>query len=290
MWMVDGWEGRISAGTLGVWTLRVCSSYGLPLHSTTVRKAPPAAPYRTVRMLFPLACALIDSEVRQINRNPYHTATTGTIPYAGGMAADPTAPNAQAAPAPKEPSEDLLSADELARLVRGEEAAWHNFITTYERRIFAFLYRLEGHRDNTLDLTQETFMRSWRSIATFKVGQRVLPWLFQIARNTQIERHRRKQLGQFSLDEAREEQGLEISAGTGPSQQAERRAAQSRVQQALQQLSPEYREALVLRFMEDLPYEDIARVQGVALGTVKSRVYRAKEQLAALLADVSDLN
>lgn len=188
------------------------------------------------------------------------------------------------------PPEDLLSAEELARLVAGEEAAWHSFIAEYERRIFAFLYRLEGHREEALDLTQEVFMRAWRSIGTFKVGERALPWLFQIARNTQIERHRRKQLGRFSLDEAHEELGFEVSSeATSPAQRAEDLADQDRVQRALQQLAPEYREALVLRFMEDLPYEEIARLQEVALGTAKSRVYRAKEQLAALLGG-EDLN
>lgn len=186
--------------------------------------------------------------------------------------------------------EDLLDAQTLAELRQGNQAAWEAFIAAYERRIYAFLYRLEG-REDALDLTQEVFMRAWRSIATFRAGERALPWLFQIARNTQIERHRRKQLGQFSLDEAHQDLGFEISSPAAtPARHAESLDSQDRVQRALEGLAPEYREAVVLRFMEDLPYDEIARVQGVALGTAKSRVFRAKEQLAALLQDVADLN
>lgn len=200
-------------------------------------------------------------------------------------------PDPLTVPAKEQLPEDLLTAAELEGLLAGQESAWHDFIARYERRIFAFLYRLEWHRENALDLTQEVFMRAWRSIGTFRAGERVLPWLFQIARNVQIEKHRRKHLGQFSLDEAHEELGFEVSsAATSPTQHAESLDAQDRVQRALNALAPEYREAVVLRFMEDLPYEDIARLQGVALGTAKSRVHRAKEQLAALLQEASDLN
>ncbi len=187
--------------------------------------------------------------------------------------------------------EDVLDAELLSLLSSGDEAAWQTFISLHERRMYAYLYRLEGHADDALDLTQDVFYRAWRSIKTFRAGERALPWLYQIARNTQIEKHRRKQLGRFSLEEAQEDVGFEVvSASRNPVQRAESAEAQDRVQRALMQLAPEYREAVVLRFVEDLPYDDIARIQGVALGTAKSRVFRAKEQLAELLSGVSDLH
>ena len=187
--------------------------------------------------------------------------------------------------------EDLLDAEALSRLVSGDEAAWQDFISLHERRMYAYLYRLEGHADAALDLTQEVFYRAWRSIRTFRAGERALPWLYQIARNTQIEKHRRKQLNRFSLEEAQEDVGFEVSSSArSPAQRAESAQTQDKVQAALMQLAPEYREAVVLRFVEDLPYDDIARIQGVALGTAKSRVFRAKEQLAGLLGSFSDLN
>lgn len=186
---------------------------------------------------------------------------------------------------PPGPAPDLLSAAELRPLITGDEAAWQGFIQTFERRIYSYLYRLEGNEADALDLTQEVFYRAWRSIRTFKAGERALPWLFQIARNTQIERHRRKQLPRFSIDEAQEEVGFEVPATQrNPEAQAESRDSAERVQRALLKLPEEYREAVVLRFVEDLSYDEIAQIQGVAVGTAKSRVFRAKEQLAGLLA------
>ncbi|WP_291428679.1 RNA polymerase sigma factor [Deinococcus sp.] len=195
-------------------------------------------------------------------------------------------------PASPEPvPADLVSPELLARLVAGEEAAWFEFVQEYEGRMYGYLYRLEGNSEDALDLTQEVFYRAWRSIRTFRPGERVLPWLYQVARNTQIESHRRKQLQRFSLEQAREDVGFEVtSEKRSPVQAAESADAQDRVQRALLRLPPEYREAVVLRFVEDLSYDEIAQIQGVALGTAKSRVFRAKEQLAELLAGVSDVN
>ncbi|MFT2720857.1 RNA polymerase sigma factor [Deinococcus sp. A31D244] len=195
-------------------------------------------------------------------------------------------------PASPEPvPADLVSPELLTRLVAGEEAAWFEFVQEYEGRMYGYLYRLEGNSEDALDLTQEVFYRAWRSIRTFRPGERVLPWLYQVARNTQIESHRRKQLQRFSLEQAREDVGFEVtSEKRSPVQAAESADAQDRVQRALLRLPPEYREAVVLRFVEDLSYDEIAQIQGVALGTAKSRVFRAKEQLAELLAGVSDVN
>ncbi|OLV19370.1 RNA polymerase sigma factor [Deinococcus marmoris] len=193
--------------------------------------------------------------------------------------------------APPVPAPDVVSLELLSRLTAGDEAAWYAFVQEYEGRMYGYLYRLEGNPEDALDLTQEVFYRAWRSIRTFRPGERVLPWLYQVARNTQIESHRRKQLQRFSLEQAREDIGFEVtSEARSPVRAAESADAQDRVQRALLKLPDDYREAVVLRFVEDMPYEDIARIQGVAVGTAKSRVFRAKEQLAELLADVADVN
>jgi RNA polymerase sigma-70 factor (ECF subfamily) len=189
------------------------------------------------------------------------------------------------------PDSDILTKEALTRLRTGDEAAWHAFVSTHESRMYNYLFRLEGNKDDALDLTQEVFYRAWRSIATFRENERVLPWLYQIARNTQIERHRRKQLPRFSIEEASEDVGFEVvSAHRNPAQVAESVDTAERVQRAMLDLPLEYREALVLRFVEELPYEEIARVQEVAVGTAKSRVFRAKEMLAQSLTGVVDVD
>lgn len=189
------------------------------------------------------------------------------------------------------PDAEVLTPEVLGELRAGDERAWHALISAHEGRMYNYLFRLEGNKDDALDLTQEVFFRAWRSIATFRAGERVLPWLYQIARNTQIERHRRKQLPRFSIEEAAEEVGFEVvSAHRSPAQAAESVDTAERVQRALQQLPLEYREAVVLRFVEELPYEEIARLQGCAVGTAKSRVFRAKEMLSGLLAGAVDVD
>ncbi|AFZ67377.1 RNA polymerase sigma factor [Deinococcus peraridilitoris] len=189
------------------------------------------------------------------------------------------------------PQAEVLTHELLAELRAGDEGAWHAFISTHEGRMYNYLFRLEGNKDEALDLTQEVFYRAWRSIATFRAGERVLPWLYQIARNTQIERHRRKQLPRFSIEEASEEVGFEaVSHHRSPVQAAESVDAAERVQRALTELPLEYREAVVLRFVEDLSYDEIAQLQGCAVGTAKSRVFRAKEMLSGLLGGVVDVD
>ena len=206
-------------------------------------------------------------------------------PHGPELAQDPLTSVPDAAPP------DVITPDLYARLLGGEEQAWFEFVQAYEGRMYGYLYRLEGNSEDALDLTQEVFYRAWRSFRTFRAGERVLPWLYQVARNTQIESHRRKQLQRFSLEEAREDVGFEVtSTAASPVTRAESADAQDRVQRALLQLPEEYREAVVLRFVEDLTYDEIAQVQGVAVGTAKSRVFRAKEQLAALLSGVADLH
>ncbi|GHG08048.1 RNA polymerase sigma factor [Deinococcus piscis] len=194
-------------------------------------------------------------------------------------------PASPPADVPADAPADVIGAEQHALLLAGDEQAWFQLIQEHEGRIYGYLYRLEGNSDNALDLTQEVFYRAWRSFGTFQAGQRFLPWLYTVARNTQIESHRRKQHARFSLEQAHEEIGFEVASDARtPVQAAESSDAQDRVQRALMSLPEDYREAVVLRFMEDLPYEEIAQIQGVALGTAKSRVYRAKEQLAELLA------
>lgn len=177
-----------------------------------------------------------------------------------------------------------LSTDFLARLHTGEEDAWQQLIHNYQDRILNYLYRLEGHYEDALDLTQEVFFRAWRSIHTFRVSEPFLPWLYTIARNTQIEKHRRKQHPQFSLEAAQEESGFEATSHyRSPVRQAESMENTDRVQQALLTLPMDYREALVLRFVDECSYDEIAQLQGVAVGTAKSRVFRGKELLAEAL-------
>ena len=177
-----------------------------------------------------------------------------------------------------------LEAYLLEELRLGDQNAWEGFIKQHQDRMLNYLFHLEGHYEEALDLCQETFFRAWKGIGTFRAGEPVLPWLYTIARNVQIEKHRRKTHSQFSLEEAFEEQGYEPTANTASSvKSAEIAQNAERVRAALLELPEEYRSAVLLRFMQDQSYEEIAQVQGCAIGTAKSRVFRGKEMLEKAL-------
>lgn len=171
----------------------------------------------------------------------------------------------------------------LALLRSGDQSAWQALIEAHQDRVLNFLYHVEGSYPDALDLTQETFFRAWRGIATFRAGEELAPWLFTIARNTQIESHRRRKLPRFSIEEAAETGFEPVDDADGPQRRAEREQEARRLREALLELPEDYRSAVVLRYMHDLPYEEIASVQGVAVGTAKSRVFRGKELLARAL-------
>jgi RNA polymerase sigma-70 factor, ECF subfamily len=178
-----------------------------------------------------------------------------------------------------------MNAPLLQQLCQGDQNAWESLIGAHQDRMLNYLYHLEGNYDDALDLCQETFFRAWKGIKTFKLGQELLPWLYAIARNVQIEKHRRKYHQQFSLEEALEDHGYEPAvAKESPQASAESQQSVERVREALLDLPEEYRSAVVLRFMNDLSYEEIAQTQGVAVGTAKSRVFRGKELLEKSLA------
>lgn len=171
----------------------------------------------------------------------------------------------------------------LEKLKTGDQTCWEALILEHQDRMVNYLFHLEGSYSDALDLTQETFFRAWKGIKTFKPGEEFLPWLYAIARNCQIEKHRRKHHSQFSIEEANES-GFEPMAFTdGPQANAEYNENAERVRAALLELPEEYRSAVILRFMDELSYDEIAVAQNCAIGTAKSRVFRGKELLAGLL-------
>ena len=178
---------------------------------------------------------------------------------------------------------DRMDQATLSLLKRGDQSAWEALIAAHQDRVLNFLFHVEGSYPDALDLTQETFFRAWRGIGTFRAGEELVPWLFTIARNTQIESHRRRRLARFSIEEAAETGFEPVDDADGPQGRAEREQDSRRLREALLEIPEDYRSAVVLRYMQDLPYEEIARVQGVAVGTAKSRVFRGKELLARAL-------
>ena len=185
----------------------------------------------------------------------------------------------------------------LGRLIRqciaGDQHAWQQLVVSQHRRIYGICYRFTGSATDAEDLTQDVFLKLYRNLASFDVQKgNFNTWLTTLARNLLVDHFRRTRLERASdsLDASLtgEDDGATLAgrlADPRPSQ--ETRAAglelKAVIQQALAQLSPELREAVVLRDLEDMDYKDIAQVLRIPEGTVKSRISRGRGELARLL-------
>jgi RNA polymerase sigma-70 factor (ECF subfamily) len=185
-------------------------------------------------------------------------------------------------------SEDGTEARFIERLRARDEHAFNQLVRQYERRVFGLLLRLIGRRDEAEDLAQEVFVQVFKAIGGFRGEAKLSTWIFRIAINLSKNRTkylaRRRHDSQDQFDETAEEVPLErsknaLSAIDRPDELVSGMQLEAIVERAIAQLEPEFREVLMLRDVEDLSYEEIAEITGLADGTVKSRIHRARSQL-----------
>src|SRR5580692_207447 len=160
----------------------------------------------------------------------------------------------------------------------------HSLVEQYQYRLVRYLIYLMGRRDEVDDLVQETWLRVLERGSSYDGRSRFEPWLFTIARNLAIDHMRKGRI--FSLDsnaEGEQDTAVQMPASNAPSPftLAARTEDAERLAGSLQLLEPIYREALVLRFQEELSLQEISGVVGVPLTTVSSRIYRALATLRA---------
>ncbi|MDR0468599.1 MAG: sigma-70 family RNA polymerase sigma factor [Peptococcaceae bacterium] len=163
----------------------------------------------------------------------------------------------------------------------GDVQAFEELIFRYEKKIIAAAYRLCGNRQDGEDLAQEVFVKAWRALAGYRGQASFNTWLMTILTNLWRDRLRKKQVPQESLDEVVE--GKEgdmrkqfVDAGPLPEDEVERYEIHSVLDGMIQGLQPEYKEALILRDIQGFSYEEVAAITGSNLGTVKSRINRAR--------------
>jgi RNA polymerase sigma-70 factor (ECF subfamily) len=178
----------------------------------------------------------------------------------------------------------------LARLKRGDERAFAELIRRYQDRVFDLGYRMLGDRQEAEDVSQEIFVAVHRALAAFRGDSRLSTWIFRVAKNhllNRLEYLRRR--GGGRTDEL--EEGLEVEgdpAAAAPDRDLERREQQELVQRALAELDEAQRMIVVLRDIEGLGYDEIVVVLDEPLGTVKSRLHRARAALAKAVARLED--
>jgi RNA polymerase sigma-70 factor, ECF subfamily len=174
----------------------------------------------------------------------------------------------------------------VKRCLAGENAAWESLLRVHTRKIYNLCYRFTGRPTEAEDLTQEVFIKIFQTLQSFDEAQGAFnTWLNRVARNHLVDHYRRTRKDRLtsSLDDEANPMQETPSTAAGPSAEVESRERRELIQQALDKLSPDLREAVILRDLNDLDYDEIAQVLGVPQGTVKSRINRGRLELARVL-------
>ena len=168
--------------------------------------------------------------------------------------------------------------------VAGREASFEELVRRYQRPIAAYVYRMVGDYDAALDLTQEVFIKVYASLSRYRPEFKFSTWIYKIAHNAAIDHLRRHATREAvaSSEPDRAEATVE-SRRLSPEQESERAERCLEIETVIQMLPAPYRELILLRHSQDLSYEEIAEVTGLPLGTVKNRLFRAREAMRDLL-------
>jgi len=181
----------------------------------------------------------------------------------------------------------------VRRCISGDAAAWQEIVQRYHRRIYSICYRFAGSADDAQDLTQEVFIKMYRTLSSYDVERGgFMTWITTITRNLLVDHFRKSKQDRItdSLDAtpSEHEDSMPLveqiqDKSLPPDSRVQSRETGETVHRALQKLSPDLREAVILRDLQDLDYREIATVLKVPEGTVKSRINRGRAELARLL-------
>jgi RNA polymerase sigma factor (sigma-70 family) len=175
----------------------------------------------------------------------------------------------------------------VARCLGGNEAAWEELVRQHSRQVYGLCFRFTNSGQEAQDLTQEVFLRVFKTIKTFRSTEGSFgTWLARVTRNLLIDHYRRNR--QERVTDSIEEQlpmleEVGAAASARPDQAVAGREASAILQATLQKLSPDLREAVILRDLQEMEYREIAQVLSIPEGTVKSRINRGRAELARLL-------
>jgi RNA polymerase sigma-70 factor, ECF subfamily len=178
----------------------------------------------------------------------------------------------------------------VERCLAGDSAAWEDLVRAHSRRVYGLCYRFTGKDSEAQDLTQEVFLRVFRALSSFRAAEgSFTTWLARLTRNLLIDNYRRTR--NERVTDSIEEQLPRVEVQTGgaaavpsrPDTALAGREASELLQAALGKLSPELRETIILRDLQEMEYKEIAEVLNIPEGTVKSRLNRGRAELGRLL-------
>jgi RNA polymerase sigma-70 factor (ECF subfamily) len=187
----------------------------------------------------------------------------------------------------------LSDQDVVLEARAGRQAAYRELVRRYERPIFSLIYRMVRNREQAEDLSQETFVKALNAIESYRPEYKFSSWIFKIANNVSIDHLRRRELDTLSLDgsphaltpEAIQASALQLGDRQETAlEELEAKELGGEIEVAIAGLRPEYRACILLRHVEGRPYEEIATMLDLPLGTVKTYIHRARGELRQALA------
>jgi RNA polymerase sigma-70 factor, ECF subfamily len=176
----------------------------------------------------------------------------------------------------------------IALAASGRGDSFEELIRRYQRPITSYVFRLIGDRESALDVTQEVFIKVYNSLAKYNAEYKFSTWLYRIAHNAAIDHLRRNSVVTQSLESENSDGQYEFqieSRSSSPEQDRQRSEWRTELTSVVRCLPPAYRELIFLRHGRDLSYDEIAEVTGLPLGTVKNRLFRAREMMRGLLIE-----
>lgn len=178
----------------------------------------------------------------------------------------------------------MKAEDELIReALAGQSSSYGELVERFQDRLFGAMLQIVGSHDEAEDVVQDTFVQAYIKLDSFQGNSQFYTWLYRIAFNNALSRGRRKRQ-QLSLEQSREASGSDPMDHTeGPDEPLLRSERIEQVHAALELLSEEHRIILILREMQDTSYEELAQILGINIGTVRSRLSRARLQLKQYL-------
>ena len=176
----------------------------------------------------------------------------------------------------------------VAIAIDGFDGSFEELVRRYQRPISAYVYRMVGNYESALDLTQEIFIKVYNSLNRYRAEFKFSTWIYKIAHNAAVDHLRRTATREQSLVIGPEGDTFDLpleSALLSPEQESEQKERRGEIEAVVRALPANYRELIILRHSQDLSYEEIVEVTGLPLGTVKNRLFRAREMMRQQFVD-----
>ena len=176
----------------------------------------------------------------------------------------------------------------VQKVLRGDVNAFEKLVLEYEKNVYNIALRMTGNSEDASDMTQEAFIKAYNSLQSFRGDSKFSVWIYRIATNVCLDflrsKSRRPTVSLSVEDNEGEEVQLDVAdESQSPELLLDRQMTRESVRRGLETLTPEYRQILLLREIQGLSYDEISQALGLEVGTVKSRIFRARKKLCAFL-------